>query len=392
MDTSPETIVAAEALRTWVHEQRKAWADGNPLPSPPPAVASRPAPVPIAVASPVSVAPRPEPAAVHAKDQPRHDATPMFGMSQAAPVRRTRRVQALMAVAGVVLAAALGTVLMNRRATVPPTGTASIDSEPRGAQVLIDGAPAGSTPVTVELAVGRHAVELRRGDATRTEQVVVARGRESTVRIDWVPRRYGGLQVTSTPDGARVLIDGQERGVTPLTLSDVLVGAHTVIIDSPDGKVRRKVVIAEGLTETLTESIYPGWVHVTAPMDVTVMEGTTAVVLDDHNRGLLKSGTHDLLIENRALGVSERRQVEIEPGGTTDVTLAPRTSTLSVTTSAPAEVLVDGVRAGDSPLASFQVSLGTHDIIAIDRSGVTRHATVTVTAKPAQVEINFSRP
>ena len=53
---------------------------------------------------------------------------------------------------------------------------------------------------------------------------------------------------------------------------------------------------------------------------------------------------------------------------------------------------VDGTRAGEIPLTDYAVKLGAHDIMVVDKSGATRHASVTVTAKPAQLEMTFQRP
>jgi hypothetical protein len=212
------------------------------------------------------------------------------------------------------------------------------------------------------------------------------------VNVDWNPRRVGTLQVSSTPAGSKVTIDGHLRGQTPVTLSDLTVGTHTVHIESSEGSVRRKVDIAEGRTESLAESIYPGWLHVSAPVDVSIVDGTKGMLLDDSNRILLKPGDHTIRIENRLLEFSETKQVTIEPGGTTKVSVEVPMSTLTVTGSTGAEVLIDGTNAGETPLTDFQVKPGAHDIMVIDKSGVTRHASVTVTTKPTQIDIPLGRP
>jgi tetratricopeptide (TPR) repeat protein len=40
--------------------------------------------------------------------------------------------------------------------------------------------------------------------------------------------KYGGLIVKTSPAGAKILIDGRERGVTPLTVGDIRSGGHEV--------------------------------------------------------------------------------------------------------------------------------------------------------------------
>ncbi len=43
----------------------------------------------------------------------------------------------------------------------------------------------------------------------------------------WKPK-YGGLIVKTTPPGAAVLVDGKQRGVTPLTIGDLRSGGHQI--------------------------------------------------------------------------------------------------------------------------------------------------------------------
>ncbi len=59
----------------------------------------------------------------------------------------------------------------------------------------------------------------------------------------WLERISGKgaeISVTTNPDGATVVIDGATRGVTPLTVSDVAAGDHTVTLASP-GFVSRSI-------------------------------------------------------------------------------------------------------------------------------------------------------
>jgi hypothetical protein len=199
-------------------------------------------------------------------------------------------------------------------------------------------------------------------------------------------RRTGRLQVTSDPAGARVSIDGRQSGVTPLELDDLAVGTHAVALESAEGSVRRTIRIAAGRTEVLSESIYPGWIHVSAPFEVTVMDGATGVQLDADSRALMKPGTHTLRVENRRLAFSESRQIVIEPGGIAEVSIASPLSTLTVTGPAGAEVFVDGEKIGTVPLAAAPVKVGTRNVMVVDRSGATQHRSLSITMAPATLE------
>ncbi len=114
--------------------------------------------------------------------------------------------------------------------------------------------------------------------------------------------------------------------------------------------------------------------------------------MDARGQVLLKAGEHDLLIESRAFGFTDKRHVSIEPGATTTVDVEMGTSTLGVTSSAPAEVQVDGVPAGPTPLAAYALKLGTHEVVVTDIFGNVRRRSVRVTSAPAQIEVDFSKP
>lgn len=422
MESQPDIVATAEALRTWVRGQRTSWISGDlavleppiafrapappvvppvpaAVPPPAPAPAARPAdawrdvPAPVAVPPSVPVSPAVEPFTEPEPSvewpSPHYPGGATVIVAETAIVERTWFRAALAAL--LVLAIGGGYMVMSRR-SARAIGAAAFASSPDGSDVFVDGAPVGRTPVRVELRAGTHTVEFKMNAATRTQTIAVKQGSELPVMVDWSQKAIGSLQVNSTPTGAKVSVDGKLRGQTPLTLDDLPAGPHTVFIDSSEGAVRRKVQIAEGVTESLTESIYPGWLHVSTPIEVTILDGGKPALLDDSYRVLLKPGTHTVRIENRELAFSQTKQVEIEPGGTTKIAIEVPTSTLSVSGSTGADVFVDGVKAGETPLVEFKVALGAHDVMVVDKSGVTRHASVRATTKPVQLEISFERP
>ena len=132
-----------------------------------------------------------------------------------------------------------------------------------------------------------------------------------------------------------------------------------------------------------------GWVAVFAPFDITISEGGRGLQVDDRGRVMLAPGKRRLRFQNRALGYDETRVVEVRPTDTTTVNLAPET-TIAVTSSVPAEVLIDGTRAGDTPYEG-KIRLGTHTVI-VKTADAERQRTVEATSKPVQLEVDFSQP
>jgi hypothetical protein len=135
----------------------------------------------------------------------------------------------------------------------------------------------------------------------------------------------GNLSVQSNPPGALILLDGKLLGTTPTTVNGLSTGSHALVLESDKGSVRRTVSIAADATTDVNESIFDGWLHVSAPFEVQAGEGGRALPVDARNQILLTPGFHDVQFENRALGYREIRRVEIKPGWTTAISLkAPK--------------------------------------------------------------------
>ncbi len=302
------------------------------------------------------------------------------------------RVAAVLAVVAVLAAAASwGRAAWQRQASAPRTGTLRLVSVQGPAEVIIDDTPMGTTPLELTMAAGRHTVLFRRQRATRTLQVDVVKGESTQARVDWNPKRFGGLQIESTPSGAKVSVDGKVFGTTPVTLDDLPVGTHTLVLESSAGTVRRRVQVVEGQTEVVNESIFSGWLRVSSAVDLVVSENGKPLRLDSSGRVLVAPGHHVVRLENAALGIAEVREFDVEPGATATVSVDTGESTLTVTASTDAEVTIDGVRLGRAPVTQGAVRVGRHEVIAVDASGSMRRRTVRVTSQPTEVHIDFSQ-
>jgi hypothetical protein len=218
----------------------------------------------------------------------------------------------------------------------------------------------------------------------------------TTAKVDPKPAKAastgsgpGTLHVTTTPPGAQVRVDGKPRGVTPLTLADLSVGHHEVVLKGEGGTLQRTVTIAANQTATIDEGIFSGFVTVYTPFDVTITEGGRVLTADDRHQIMLPAGTHELRMTNRALAYEATRKVDIKPGEATNLQLTPGPSSITVTATSAAEVWLDGTRLGDTPLNGAPVPLGEHEIVVRRSSGGERRFTVTVGAKPFTLNVEF---
>jgi len=114
------------------------------------------------------------------------------------------------------------------RAPAPTTGALNVETDPPGAEVSIDNAVLGTTPLTLNLAEGRHSLMVQRGSNSKQLNVEIAANATNSYHIEWAaaaplaaPLQTGSLSVLSDPPGSAVTVDGTSRGQTPLTIRDL---------------------------------------------------------------------------------------------------------------------------------------------------------------------------
>jgi len=104
-------------------------------------------------------------------------------------------------------------------ALTPDWAEVTVNSEPPGAAVLADGQQLGVTPVTLELDSGQRQLELRSPGFKVWKQLVdVAPDTPQTLPTVVLKPSDGRLALVTEPAGATVLVDGEFRGRSPLTL------------------------------------------------------------------------------------------------------------------------------------------------------------------------------
>ena len=132
-----------------------------------------------------------------------------------------------------------------------------------------------------------------------------------------------------------------------------------------------------------------GFVAVFAPFDISVTNANEAVPLDDRSRAMLPPGKYRLRFQNAEVGYDETRTVQVRPTETTTINLIPQTS-ISVSSNEPAEVLIDGTPAGETPFEG-RLPFGAHTVI-VRTPGGERQFSLEATMKPVQLEVDFSKP
>ena len=261
-------------------------------------------------------------------------------------------------------------------------GTLVVQTAQPGVEVLLDGKLLGKTPFREQVTPGRHKLTLRQGLARREMPVEISLGVVTTQALDWPAAdgsARGNLQVSSTPAGAEIVIDGKSRGQAPQLLEDLPVGNLELTLRGDAGTVTVTATVIAGETTPLEVPIFAGWVLVDAPLELAIVLRGSRIGASTDGQILLSPGRHQLEAVNEALGFRKAFGVLIEPGEVRRVEITVPPGSLQVHDEAGSEVFVDGERAGVLP-GLLRVPLGTHDVLVRRPDQSERRQTVTVRA------------
>lgn len=284
-------------------------------------------------------------------------------------------------------------------------GTLVVESNPPGAQVIVDGESRGVTPVHLTLKAGAHVVELHGAGEPRVIPLTVPAGSQVSQYIE-LPTgsatptpTVGQLQVRTEPAGARVTVDGQPHGTSPLTIYDLPPGDHEVLLESDLGSVRQHVTIEAATTASLVVPMtapanapLSGWVSLSTPVEVQLFEQGRLLGTSQSERIMVAAGRHDIELVNDTLGYRETRTVQVAPGRVATIALELPKGTVALNAIPWAEVWVDGERVGDTPIGNLAVSIGPHEIVFRNPElGEQRHAITVTTAGPARLSVDLRK-
>lgn len=103
---------------------------------------------------------------------------------------------------------------------LPAWAVITLDSQPAGAQILVDGEEQGHTPARLELLAGERELRLQLPAHAQFEQALdVVAGQAQDLGVIKLPKAPGELLLESSPVGANVTLNGEFQGQTPLTLA-----------------------------------------------------------------------------------------------------------------------------------------------------------------------------
>ena len=142
------------------------------------------------------------------------------------------------------------------------TGNISVQSTPSDAIVYLDGIMMGATPILMpDIPAGAHAVRIEKpGYYPWEDTVTVTAGATTVVSITLtpVPPPTGTVAVESDPTGANVYLDGESKGLTPVTITNVEPGARVVMLEKSGYNIWQEYAyVIAGATTTVIATLTP---------------------------------------------------------------------------------------------------------------------------------------
>lgn len=277
-------------------------------------------------------------------------------------------------------------------------GSISVSSQPSGASVYFNGNYRGATPLLIsDLWPGTYTIRAEKtGYDAYTTTVQVSSGTRTSVYCPLSAlSTTGALYVLSTPSGSSVYLDDAYKGITPVTLNGLSATTHILQIDHAgyyDWK--SSVDVPAGGTRTVDATLNPMSASTTGWLYITSSPGGASVSLDGNVMGQtpasgalklnnIASGTHTVILtcpgyQQYSTGVTVTPNTVTEVSAILTSSGTPTgTGGLAISsTPAGANVFLDNVFIGISPLTMTTVAAGSH-VVSIKLDGYQEYSVTT---------------
>jgi len=249
----------------------------------------------------------------------------------------------------------------------PKFGKLFITSQPPEAAVYLNDQLKGKTPLTIaQVESDDYTIRLTKDlYHSYEEKFTITDGSESQRPIILSPA-FGTLDVVSVPEGAEVLVDGQRRGKTPISIPEVPSGEYRLSVQMPLYETLEiQVVIEDGKTNKQSMSLAPrfGTLNITGSPEGAVVKANGQKIgnipLVNYHIG---TGSVELAVERDKYHTqSQFLQIEAEELYPLNIDLLPHTGTVLAFTEPPdAQVFLDDRKIGPSPQIMKDIAVGSH--------------------------------
>lgn len=268
---------------------------------------------------------------------------------------------------------------------LPKDPALSVESEPVGAIVSVDGKDKGRTPWVAPLPAGHHQLVLKlEGHREVGTDFTMPKDRDLSIHLELPVAGNTGshLTLTSLPSGASVKVDGKEVGITPWS-GELKPGNHKVGVMAKGFLKEERVVPIQpnrdaDVTFALNREPGPGKLHVETEPPQAVVSIDGKQVGTAPFTGEVPPGDHQLEVTNEGYK-TVAQELNLEPGQQLSLKLALQQAQagqvppLIAVASDPmgATLFLDGKQVGITPI-KVRSSPGPHEIKLVMDGYITR--------------------
>ena len=228
---------------------------------------------------------------------------------------------------------------------------------------------------------------------------IVASAAPNTARVEGAVATTaapGTIEIVTDPPRVPISVDGQQRGSSPLTVTELTAGTYTVAARFANGTIQRQIRVEAGSTASLVmtmprpSGVASGWIAVNAPASLQILQDGRLIGTTDVARLMLPAGQHALEFVSEELGFRAQQTVTVNPGVTSSVRLELPQAPLSINAQPWAEVFIDGERIGETPLGNVSRTIGRHEVRLRHPTLGERTTSVLVTLKePLRIAVDL---
>ncbi len=278
-----------------------------------------------------------------------------------------------------------------------------VQSEPTGADVLIDGQLRGQTPLSAELPAGQHVLELRKNNLLRRLPMILDAGARSNQYIELRASDAQALAPASAAAPAPTAASG--AAPSPNTSAAVATPQPTQSHTQPAQPQPVPPAHVPAMTPAAAAAVLApdaqapaprpvpvvGWLVVQSPLTLSILRNGELIGSSDDGRLKLAPGRHEVELTNTAAGYREATTIQINAGQQTVLRPDLPQSTIDITATPSAKVFIDGQEVGDTPLSQLALPIGSHDILFRHPDFGDRHVTTFIkVGTPSRASIDFS--
>lgn len=229
------------------------------------------------------------------------------------------------------------------------SGLLLVDSNPQGADIIMDGVSKGNTPqLLADLPLGSYQIEFRSATLLPRTMTATLESRTPVLLFAELLSNTARLTIESSPEGADVRIDGNLVGTTPATIEDVQAGESEVKVSKRGYRSYVKTMVFEATRpykiSASLKALPSGLTVMTSPEGAKIMIDKKPMGVSPITRTDLTDGPHTIKVMLNGYA-SQTKTIQLEPdtNDSVEFSLVKDSGTLVVDTEpAHVEIFVDG--------------------------------------------------